>query len=183
MKGFGIFLLVVAALAFLVGFNMNTSVASGIVGRVQNIGLMNDRQNIIILAGVLAVVGAIFVGFGSQSKQTEHSRKNHQDGTQPAANSTLAKLSELEHPPCEPDLMKDEYKIWLVKHYRIEKNEALGGLICDTKIFPDIYEALTYADTQYRELNAAKQNDELRRGELNKEKLEPLRFNVNENEI
>ena len=69
MKAFGILSLVISGLAFLVGFNMDTSVASGLGGRVHNIGLVNDRQNTFIFAGVLAIVGAVFVGFGSKSNQ------------------------------------------------------------------------------------------------------------------
>ena len=50
---------------------MDTSVASGVLGeRVHNIGLMNDRQNTFIFAGVLAIIGAVFFGFGSKSNQT-----------------------------------------------------------------------------------------------------------------
>lgn len=71
MKAIGIVILIVGVLAFLIGFNMDTSVAAGEFGlrRVHNIGLMNDRQNIIIFAGVLAVIGAIFVALGGKNKQ------------------------------------------------------------------------------------------------------------------
>lgn len=70
MKATGIVLLVIAAIAFLVAFTMDTTVATDFGGRrVHNIGLMNDRQNIIIVAGVLAVIGAIFVVFARRSLQ------------------------------------------------------------------------------------------------------------------
>ena len=72
MKAIGIVILIVGVLAFLIGFNMDTSVATGEFGlrRVHNIGLMNQRQNIIIFAGVLAVIGAIFVALGGKNKQS-----------------------------------------------------------------------------------------------------------------
>lgn len=70
MKVFGIVLLVAGAIIFLIGFNLDTSVATSHGERVHNIGLMNDKQNKIIFAGVLAVIGAIFVGFGSKSKES-----------------------------------------------------------------------------------------------------------------
>ncbi len=63
---FGVGLLIAGGIVFLIGFNLDTSVSSG-YGRVHNIGLMNDRQNLILFAGVLAVVGAVFVGFGSKN--------------------------------------------------------------------------------------------------------------------
>ena len=69
MRATGIVLLFIGAIAFFVVFTMDTSVATDFGGRVHNIGLMNDGQNIIIVAGVLAVIGAIFVGFASKSPQ------------------------------------------------------------------------------------------------------------------
>ena len=70
MKATGIVLLLVGTIAFFVGFNMDTTVATDFGGqRVHNIGLMNDRQNAIIVAGILAVIGAIFVGFARKSFQ------------------------------------------------------------------------------------------------------------------
>lgn len=70
MKGFGIFLLLLGAIAFFVGFSMDTTVSSEFGARIHNIGLMNDRQNIIVFAGAVAIIGAIFVGFASKNQQT-----------------------------------------------------------------------------------------------------------------
>lgn len=69
MKVTGIILLAIGVIAFFVGVSMDTTIATGFGGqRVHNIGLMNDRQNAIIVAGVLAVIGAIFVGFSKKSQ-------------------------------------------------------------------------------------------------------------------
>lgn len=68
MKIIGIAFLVIGAIALLTGLNLDTTVASGLEGaRVHNIGLMNDRQTVVVIAGVLAIVGAIFVGFASRN--------------------------------------------------------------------------------------------------------------------
>lgn len=69
MKEFGSFLLAVGAIAFLVGLSMDTSVSSGLGGRVHNIWLANERLSIIIFAGVMAVVGAIFFGLAAKNQQ------------------------------------------------------------------------------------------------------------------
>lgn len=69
MKTLGKVLLIVGVLGFLIGFNIDTTVATGYGGRVHNIGLMNDRQAIIMFAGVMAVIGAVFVGFAGKSSQ------------------------------------------------------------------------------------------------------------------
>lgn len=71
MKNIGIAFLVIGGIALMVGLNLDTTVASGIEGgRVHNIGLMNDRQTIVVIAGVIAIVGAIFVGFSSRNNVT-----------------------------------------------------------------------------------------------------------------
>lgn len=79
MKATGIVLLVLGALAFFVGFNMDTSVATLGDRRVHNIGLMNDRQNFIIFAAVLAVIGAIFVGRSGPNKNGKIGREDSVD--------------------------------------------------------------------------------------------------------
>jgi uncharacterized protein YbjQ (UPF0145 family) len=48
------------------------------------------------------------------------------------------------------DLAEDGYKIWLTQQFKIKKNDALGGLICDSKIFQTIEAALAYADASYK---------------------------------
>lgn len=47
------------------------------------------------------------------------------------------------------DLDSDEYRIWLADRYKIIKNEALGGIICDKKIFATIDAALAHANSHY----------------------------------
>jgi hypothetical protein len=48
----------------------------------------------------------------------------------------------------EMDLNNDSYKIYLVKKYEIEKNNALEKFICKDRLFDSIIEALEYADKQ-----------------------------------
>jgi hypothetical protein len=67
MKALGLLLCIgaVAALAF--GFSVDTSVATDIGKRVHNIGLMNEKQNIIVLGGALLVAGALLLALSSRS--------------------------------------------------------------------------------------------------------------------
>ena len=56
-----------AGVTFLIyGMSLDTTVSTGLSGydRVQNIGLMNEKQNNLLIGGVLLVVGAIFVAAG-----------------------------------------------------------------------------------------------------------------------
>ena len=47
----------------------------------------------------------------------------------------------------EKDLTLDGYRIYLVKKYSIEKNEALGKFVCGERLFDDIEGALSHADS------------------------------------
>lgn len=58
MKGLGYFVVVLGLLLIVGAFAMDVSVSSG-VGRVNNIGLMAERQNFILVGGMLAVMGLL----------------------------------------------------------------------------------------------------------------------------
>ncbi len=45
-----------------------------------------------------------------------------------------------------PDLTTDAYRLFLVKKYKIEKNDALGKMVVGERLFDTIDEALKYAD-------------------------------------
>jgi len=51
------------------------------------------------------------------------------------------------------NLNSDSYKIFLVKKYSIEKNDALEKIICDNKLFDNIELALIHADNCEAQLN------------------------------
>ncbi len=48
----------------------------------------------------------------------------------------------------EKNLANDGYKIYLVKKYKIERNDALGKIICGDRLFGSIDEALAFSDLQ-----------------------------------
>ncbi|WOS07379.1 hypothetical protein R5O27_09330 [Proteus mirabilis] len=50
MKGFGRILLIVGIIAAFASFNMDVSVPTGYGSRVNNIGLMSDKQNYILIS-------------------------------------------------------------------------------------------------------------------------------------
>ncbi len=49
--------------------------------------------------------------------------------------------------PASRDLTSDAYKIFLVKKYKIEKNDSLGKMVVGERLFDTIDEALVYADS------------------------------------
>lgn len=69
MKSFGIFLIIIGVIWAIIAFSASTTVSTGF-GEVNNIGLMNDRQNHLIFSGLTILIGVILFGFGSASAQS-----------------------------------------------------------------------------------------------------------------
>lgn len=63
MRGFGYLVLVLGVVGLIAALNMDVSVSSGF-SRVNNLGLMAERQNYTIVAGLAVLVGLIMVVFG-----------------------------------------------------------------------------------------------------------------------
>lgn len=65
MRYFGYFVVVVGMLCLVGAMAMDVSVSSG-AGRVNNIGLMAERQNFILIGGLLLLVGVIMAVAGKR---------------------------------------------------------------------------------------------------------------------
>lgn len=103
MKSYGIALLFVGALALLIGFNMDTTVYSD-GGRVHNIGLLNERQNIIIFAGIMTVIGAVFLGLASKNNVLEGRSNTSSDTRKCPFCAELVKTEAIICRHCQKDL-------------------------------------------------------------------------------
>lgn len=154
MKKFGILLLIIGSITLFRALNMDTSIATETKGiRVNNIGLINDKQNMITAAGIAIIVGAIFTALAGKNSQNGSNYLN-----QTAYHTAAIKLKENNFfAGTQTDLSNDEYIIWLVSRYGIERNETLGGLILNKKVFPSIEEALIHADSLYKAELSAKE--------------------------
>ena len=64
MKGFGYFVLFIGVIWFLVAVNMDTSVVTPSGTRVNNIGLMADKQNHIMIGAFIVLCGLLCAIFG-----------------------------------------------------------------------------------------------------------------------
>lgn len=75
MKPIGILIGIVAVLALVLGFSMDTTVESRFGNsRVHNVGLMNEKQNIIIAASGALVAAALLIGLSGRSRDPEDDR-------------------------------------------------------------------------------------------------------------
>ncbi|MGO2201220.1 hypothetical protein [Pseudomonas helleri] len=66
MKGFGTFILIVGVCWLVFALSMDVSVSTGL-GRVNNLGLMADRQLHAIVGGMIALAGLIMLIFGGRA--------------------------------------------------------------------------------------------------------------------
>jgi hypothetical protein len=72
MRNFGYFVLVIGLLCLVGALAMDVSVSSG-VGRVNNIGLMAERQNFLLIGGLMLLVGVIMAIAGKRQKGADDS--------------------------------------------------------------------------------------------------------------
>jgi len=68
MKGWGQFLIIVGVICAFSAIKMDTSVATGLGERVNNLGLMNLQTNLLIGAGIAFISGILLIGFNSKSE-------------------------------------------------------------------------------------------------------------------
>lgn len=71
MRGFGVVVLIAGLIAIFASMGMDVSVSSGL-GRVNNLGLMAERQNFTIVSGLFALGGLLMVLLGA--KKTDSNR-------------------------------------------------------------------------------------------------------------
>ena len=68
MRALGLFLIACGCVGGCASCAMDTTVETRGGGRVHNIGLMSERQNYLIVSGVVGIVGVLFVGFGEVAR-------------------------------------------------------------------------------------------------------------------
>ncbi len=111
MRNLGI-LILVAGLAlglYAITMDVSVSVAARDFGygiqtprmEVANLDKMSQRQNFIIFSGILSVVGAILLGFGSMQLQTR-GQISEQDVSSAATSANNELMSKLVPPPSAP---------------------------------------------------------------------------------
>ena len=118
MRGFGYLVLVLGVLGLIAALNMDVSVSSGF-SRVNNLGLMAERQNYTIVAGLAVLVGLIMVVFGRSGSATTASTVSTEYDTRPC-------------PLCAETIKRAAVKC---KHCGSDIEAAAKPLI--TPVFPD----------------------------------------------
>jgi hypothetical protein len=144
-------LIVLGCLAGVAALNMNTSVQVGDES-IANIGLMDDRRIFVMIAGFIVVVGVILYATGriiaQRTAQNQIPIWNEQAPRKYAVDRTME---------------SDQYQLYLVKTYQIEKNNTLGKFVVNERLFASCDDALRYAhflDVEAEENEEAKCEEE-----------------------
>lgn len=160
----GVWLIFVGVIWLVIAFNMDTSVVSysGMYGadRVENIGLIARRQNHLMVASLITLIGTLMTIFGGKKEEELE------------LSAFASKPPQPDNPPCERDLSLDPYRLWLAAKYNIIKNDVFDAFVFENQTFNTLEEALQKAhDTEQREYTrleteaAAKAEAEHRRAE------------------
>lgn len=68
MRKFGYLLIALGVLCLVVALAMDVTVSSG-AGRVNNIGLMSERQNLILISGFMLLIGIVVTVVGNRQSE------------------------------------------------------------------------------------------------------------------
>lgn len=138
MKTLGYLLLVLGALYLIFVFNMDVSVTSPSVyipgmgsvggGEVANLDLMAQRQNHLIVASLITLIGALMAIFG-QGQGLNYSE---------TAKIVSPNFSG------DRDIHSDAYRLWLSKYYQIERNDVFDRFVLGEQTFDTLEVALAY---------------------------------------
>lgn len=89
MRGFGTLLLISGIILGIYTFSMETSVPVDgnslfSTNRISNLSLMDQRQSLLIVSGILSLMGSIFIGSDHIAETVKNSTKSQQKTESPA---------------------------------------------------------------------------------------------------
>lgn len=168
MRAIGIILTFVGVIWLLFAFNIDTSVEVGSSilgsGRVENLGLIAQRQSHLFVAGLIMLIGVLLIIFGGWSEA------QNVNANATISNTLPPKLPEPE--PEDRDLALDPYRLWLAEKYVIERNEIFDRFVFDQQTFSTLDDALSAAHAlELEALLKIEKAEEVRRREAEEQQL------------
>jgi hypothetical protein len=143
MKGFGYLFIFIGVAYLFFAFNMDVSVSSSSAyipgigsvggGEIANLDLMARRQNHLIVAALITLIGALMVIFGGSRVESSQVAQLVKD-TKPVADFSG-----------ERELSSDPYRLWLAAKYQIERNEIFDRFVLGEQTFANLDAVLAKA--------------------------------------
>ncbi|MGH6785751.1 MAG: hypothetical protein ACREBO_02885 [Novosphingobium sp.] len=161
MRGFGLGLIAIGVVYLLIAFNMDVSVATSATyipgygsvggGDVANLDLMARRQNHLIVAALITLIGVMLAIFGGRTASGEAAGPMSATNRDPVFSG-------------ERDLASDPYRLWLAKSYAVSRNDVFDRFVMGDATFSTLDEALANAHAQEQQkIEAAEAAAELNR--------------------
>lgn len=145
MRTFGLILIGIGVLYLAIAFNMNVAVSTsgtyipgyGNVGGgdVANIDLISRRQNHLIVASLVTIIGVILSLFGNFDNNSE---KDITEKLNPVGQKFEG----------ERDLASDSYRLWLGRVYGIARNDVFDRFVIGEATFATLDDAIAEAHAQ-----------------------------------
>ncbi|UIP08160.1 hypothetical protein LY632_07135 [Erythrobacter sp. SDW2] len=180
MRSIGILIAIVGAIYVLIAFNMDVSISTpstyvpgvGNVGGgdVANLDLMERRQNHLIVACFVTLIGSLMAIFG----------KNYQGkvGFESIGSEGNTRADAVFQG--ERNLKSDPYRLWLSDYYGITRNELFDRFVLADQTFDSLDDALAEPDRQEsaKILAASEHAEQLRleAEELDAKRIEEVRI-------
>lgn len=153
---------VVSALCLLLALNMSTTITteSRNIGSIRvpsmtvnNIGLMQDKQNYIITSAVFLIIGVGLYLFALKHGESKHTEEKPLQRQSEYDKRNFVKYDNDRVPnetKFEGDkvLINDAYKLYLVNKFKVTKNDVFNKYVYQEKLFESLDELLIILDNE-----------------------------------
>lgn len=170
MKILGAILAFIGATYLIFAFNMDVSVSTNSTyvpgfgriggGEVANLELMSRRQNHLIVAALITLVGVLLIIFGVIFPR-------NQNVVEAAAETAEADFDG------DRDISSDAYRLWLSRAYSIERNSVFDRYVLADQTFTSLEDALAYAHSLEQE-KLSRIREEKKQREIEEEQAREL---------
>jgi hypothetical protein len=175
MKAFGWTIAALGLCYIIFAFNMNVSISTSSTyipgygsvggGDVANLDLMARRQNHLIFASLITLIGVLLGLFGPSSAPPSNAATPQQ--LSPVPNAKPQALASFQG---ERDLSSDAYRLWLADTYAITRNDLFDRFVMADATFGSLDDALAKADEMERDRLAAEEEAERQREEAKEQR-------------
>ena len=175
MKIIGIIVSLVSTICLLIALNMSTTVTTRSSGfgdfripsmTVNNLGLMQDKQNYIITSAVFLIIGVGLYLFALKNGESKHIGEKPLQSQSDYDKRDFIKYDIVRAPnetsfSGDKELTNDAYKLYLVNKFKVTKNDVFNKYVYREKLFDSLDELLILLDNEENKIFQSNVNTEI----------------------